>query len=968
MGMILSSCGDTPVTHNYSEEWTSAGEEGHYHLCVDEGYEDLHTKVEPHTYGDPVVIEPTYEAGGYTTHTCTACGYSYRDNETHRLEHHYAEEWTSGGEAGHYHMCIDEGYESEHSPIEDHEYGDPVTTAPTYEAGGYDTYTCTKCGYSYTDNETAKLEHKYSDEWSSDSTKHWRRCIDSGYTNLRTDEGPHEYNIYKYTVDPTYTAIGYDVYGCICGRTEITNRVPKLEHKYSEAWTTSPTQHWHVCIDPGYSHLTTTKEDHYSDTWIVDTPATETTAGARHKECDACGYNFIQEVIPSGQERSSTRILSFSGSTDFYVSGCLNPQVKKVQIPSQKINSKGVLCDVYAIIGAFKECWALEEVIIPEGITRIGANSFVNCYNLKSLTLPSTLTTINDDAFKGCYSLAEIVNKSSLNIVAGSSTLGGVARYASSVVTDESLSRLHETEDGIVYIQKDNGDKYFRGVDYEATDVVIDDTYANFNKFAFVGHRNLKSVDISNNSYFKNTLHVVQDEMFKNCVSLETVKLPNEVTKIGVDAFNSCYNLKSINIPTSLTEIGEKAFASCFSITELTIPNGVNIGPRAFGSMKNLRKLTLPSTLTSIPEGLCFGCESLDEITIPEGVVTIETSAFSSCYALKCIELPSTFTTANNYAFNECYRLYEVVNHSSVDINYSHTYISDNWMGGLGYNLHSIITDKSQTKITYHEDGFVTFNDNYDGVTLLDYVGSEHVITIPSYIAKLNEYSLAYREIYSLNTAHISYIPQRLTYENNRLVQLIFGTGLTYCDYNCVDNSSLLEVVNLSSTELSSSLPVLDNAKNYVRSLDDATATFDTYITVTTSEHKYFFGTMEDIEKVNVPEGVTYIWDYSFANRYKLKEVHYSSTVTTIGQNVFYYCNTVNKVYFPASLTTLYSYAYNGGASDLLYFYQGTSEDYAKISVGYQGSASPKIAYYSEVEPESSGRRWHYVNNEMVMW
>ena len=39
---------------------------------------------EKHTFND-VVTNPTYASGGYTTHTCTVCGYSYVDSQTEKL-------------------------------------------------------------------------------------------------------------------------------------------------------------------------------------------------------------------------------------------------------------------------------------------------------------------------------------------------------------------------------------------------------------------------------------------------------------------------------------------------------------------------------------------------------------------------------------------------------------------------------------------------------------------------------------------------------------------------------------------------------------------------------------------------------------------------------------------------------------------------------------------------------------------
>ena len=48
-----------------------------------------------------------------------------------------------------------------------HNYGSQVT-APTCTDKGYTTYTCTVCGYSYTDNETDALGHTYDNDFDTD--------------------------------------------------------------------------------------------------------------------------------------------------------------------------------------------------------------------------------------------------------------------------------------------------------------------------------------------------------------------------------------------------------------------------------------------------------------------------------------------------------------------------------------------------------------------------------------------------------------------------------------------------------------------------------------------------------------------------------------------------------------------------------------------------------------------------------
>lgn len=42
----------------------------------------------------------------------------------------------------------------------------------------------------------------------------------------------------------------------------------------------------------------------------------------------------------------------------------------------------------------------IETLVIPEGVTKIGNESFNYCTNLRSISLPSTLKNVGDSAFR----------------------------------------------------------------------------------------------------------------------------------------------------------------------------------------------------------------------------------------------------------------------------------------------------------------------------------------------------------------------------------------------------------------------------------------------------------------------------------------------------------------------------------------------------------------------------------------
>ena len=85
----------------------------------------------PHAHDYKATItEPTCEDSGYTTYICSKCGDEYVADEVEALGH----EWDDG-----------------------------VVFGPVCELGGWTTYTCLKCGYSYKDDILASVGHYFVD-------------------------------------------------------------------------------------------------------------------------------------------------------------------------------------------------------------------------------------------------------------------------------------------------------------------------------------------------------------------------------------------------------------------------------------------------------------------------------------------------------------------------------------------------------------------------------------------------------------------------------------------------------------------------------------------------------------------------------------------------------------------------------------------------------------------------------------
>lgn len=84
-----------------------------------------------------------------------------------------------------------------------------------------------------------------------------------------------------------------------------------------------------------------------------------------------------------------------------------NGAVKKYTGPGGDV----VIPDGMTAIGAsaFRCCGSLKSMVIPKGVTSIGASAFRDCDSLSNVVIPGSVTILGDGAFLGCKSLHSMV-------------------------------------------------------------------------------------------------------------------------------------------------------------------------------------------------------------------------------------------------------------------------------------------------------------------------------------------------------------------------------------------------------------------------------------------------------------------------------------------------------------------------------------------------------------------------------
>ena len=120
------------------------------------------------------------------------------------------------------------------------------------------------------------------------------------------------------------------------------------------------------------------------------------------------------------------------------------------------------------------------------------------------------------------------------------------------------------------------------------------------------------------------SIKVIEDNTFENCIKLSSVTFGQSVTTIGYSAFCGCISLSSISIPNTVTKIGDNAFMDCHSLKSIVIGRNVtSIGYKAFSHCYKLKSVTclankIPATN---PEAFDNTPQSDVRLTVQEDVI-----------------------------------------------------------------------------------------------------------------------------------------------------------------------------------------------------------------------------------------------------------------------------------------------------------------------------------------------------------
>ena len=201
------------------------------------------------------------------------------------------------------------------------------------------------------------------------------------------------------------------------------------------------------------------------------------------------------------------------------------------------------------------------EVVLPEGLRALDADTFADCFYAANVTLPATLEIIPEDCFDRISAEIEFPN--------------GNPRYSC-----ENGFLIDNTTQTLLYTAPSS-----HGTALPAVRRLGDWSLANWLWYD------------DDDPVLPDTLESVGSHIFYDCC-VTRVTFPDGVTELSPYTFHST-DLQEVHLPASLREIPDHCFWNC-QLTALTIPDGVtHIGAQAFNGFTGeiIQAVTLPASV-----------------------------------------------------------------------------------------------------------------------------------------------------------------------------------------------------------------------------------------------------------------------------------------------------------------------------------------------------------------------------------
>ncbi len=432
--------------------------------------------------------------------------------------------------------------------------------------------------------------------------------------------------------------------------------------------------------------------------------------------------------------------------------------------------------------------------------------------------------------------------------------------------------------------------------------------------------------------------------------TLPSIELPDSVRMMSESAFAWCSSLAWVKLPADLTNFTDNLFAGCASLTEIEWPANL---------AKNVAKLP---TLN----GSVFYCTGLTEVTVPDGICGIEgESTFGVCSALKKVSLPDGLMELDARTFDFSYALESITFRGAPPEEFNTPAIAEDGVSGTlkGYYtaayaaqwkavaskwkfpemlpmprvigpFNYAVNKGKVTIVSYNheldnmtEAGRLEIPEEIEGypvTTLGEYsfcdVPEAITLVLPKTLTTIEECAVAYREVFKPILITYEVDPENAKFSSYQGALLDKAQKTILHVPQGVKRFEIPETVTtIAADAFAAELEALHISASVTKIGEWAFAECLTTFTVDAENKKFaaqggalFDKSMKTLLRAPgdavdycVPDSVTKVGDAAFAHLKALTSVYFPSSVTALGEELFYMTESIAKIRLPHNLKTI---------------------------------------------------------------
>lgn len=334
----------------------------------------------------------------------------------------------------------------------------------------------------------------------------------------------------------------------------------------------------------------------------------------------------------------------------------------------QNVISVGEFC--------FNSCSSLYDLYMCDNVETIGLYAFSGCTNLTNIRLSSNLKYLESDELCSLknirYTIYEsgkylgneenpyiILSNFETDLTTLKKTIHPDTRIIMSSITNPMYASEVVIPADVKYIDNSysivNGKIIFKGVPKispsafnspHGLDIYFDGTIIDY----ILSENNFSTIFSQANSFY------VRDEN-NNYVECKHLVIDDSITYIPDYKFANNKFLLSVKLSNNLEKIGEKAFYNCKNLSALEFNNNLKyIGKQAFSSCESLKNITMNGNDLYIDYEAFSYC-SLSKVILGDGVAFIGDSVFAENINLSTIEINNSNIEISKYSFDDCISL-----------------------------------------------------------------------------------------------------------------------------------------------------------------------------------------------------------------------------------------------------------------------------------------------------------------------